>query len=173
MAERETRGARISWEASGRRSSVVLPSSDFTAATMWLALMPASSISCSGVAEPGIWCTASLSTRGSVPLGACASVPAKASSTASPRPPSGQWSSTTTSCPPVSCAACVQRLRVDRLDRVGVDHADGDALGLAAASYGLERLVQRDAGARRPSPGRCSDWRTTLLPPIGNCSSGP
>lgn len=32
----------------------VYPSSDLTAATMWLALIPASSISCSGVAEPGI-----------------------------------------------------------------------------------------------------------------------
>jgi hypothetical protein len=56
-----------------------------TAWTMAWALMPASSMSCSGVPEPGMDCTASLTTRGKGP-----SRVVKASRTASPRPPSGQ-----------------------------------------------------------------------------------
>ena len=55
------------------------------ASTMWRALMPASSINWSAVPEPGMDSTASLTTSGNEP-----SRCEKTSSTASPRPPSGQ-----------------------------------------------------------------------------------
>ena len=71
-----------------------------------------------------------------------------ASSTASPSPPSGQWSSTVTIRPPVASAAARSVSRVDRLDRVEVDHARLDPL--AGERVGrLQRLVQRDPGGRR------------------------
>src|SRR4051794_8213817 len=65
--------ARTSWRA---------------AVTMWSASMPAAATSSSGLPEVGISCTASLITRGGDSLWQ------SASSTASPRPPSAQWSST-------------------------------------------------------------------------------
>ena len=77
--------------------------------------------SSSGVPESGISRTASLCTGGR------SSASASASSTASPRPPSGQWSSTVTIAPH-SRAAARTRLGVDRLDRVAVDHARRDAV---------------------------------------------
>src|ERR1700722_18339896 len=75
----------------------LLYSSDFTALRIASASMPAACINSAGVPEPGRSPTASLTTRrllrGSV---------ARASNTASPRPPSGQWSSTVPSLPPTA-----------------------------------------------------------------------
>ena len=61
-----------------------------------------------------------------------------------------------------------QRRRINRLQRVEIDHADGDAL-LLQLVVSLQRLVQRDAGA---DDGRqsASLRRRTLHPPIGNVS---
>ena len=74
--------------------------SAWTAATIWRALMPAASSNSTGVPEPGMDCTASLTTSG------CRSGRlVKTSNTASPKPPSRQWSSTTTNLLPASCAA--------------------------------------------------------------------
>ena len=90
-------------------------------------------------------------------------------STASPSPPSGQWSSTVTIRPPVASAAARKVSRVDRLDRVEVDHPRRDALALELLGR-LQRLVQRDPGARR-SPRR-RPRAATRAPPIWNSSSG-
>ena len=91
---------------------------------------PRACSSSSGVPDVGISRTASLRTGGR------SSASASASSTASPRPPSGQWSSTVTIAPH-SRAAARERRRVDRLDRVAVDHARLDAVA-------GERLRRRD-----------------------------
>ncbi len=66
---------------------------------MWSASMPAAARSSSGLAEVGMPCTASFTMRG------WSSTSAKAFSTASPRPPSGQWSSTVISRLPAALAA--------------------------------------------------------------------
>ena len=98
---------------------------------------------------------------------------AKAASTASPIPPSGQWSSTVTIRPPVASAAARSVVRVDRLDRVEVDHPGARCPSCAERVGGLERLVHRDPGGDDRRPRRRSDERTTLLPPTGNSSSAP
>ena len=71
-----------------------------TAATICRALMPAASSNSAGVPEPGMDCTASLTISGGG-----SPRREKASNTASPSPPSGQWSSTTTNFLPASSAA--------------------------------------------------------------------
>src|SRR6266705_3802743 len=68
---------------------------------MWLALIPAASSSSSLVPEPGISLTARWVTASS-------GVPASASRTADPRPPSGWWSSAITIRPRVAAAAAVR-----------------------------------------------------------------
>ena len=69
------------------------------AATIDAASIPAHARSSSGVPEPGMSCTPSLTTRP-----ASGPVAASASSTASPSPPSTRWSSTTTIAPVSSSA---------------------------------------------------------------------
>ena len=63
------------------------------------------------------------------------------------------------------------RRRVDRLDRVEIDDAGRDPVG-GEAVRGRDRLVEGDAGADQGEDVAGLD-RTTLLPPIGNISSGP
>ena len=65
-----------------------------------------------------------------------------------------------------------ERVGVDRLHRVGIDHADPDPFAREPVG-GLEALDERDAGAHQGRRASSSEDRRVLLPPIGNSSSGP
>jgi len=111
-------------------------------------------------------CTPILVTR------ACVTpAPASALSTASPRPPSGQWSSTVISRPPHSRAAATSVSTSTGLTEYrSMTRACTPSCSRRSAAVSASCTVTPAPTMARRSSG---EERTTFAPPSGNFSSGP
>ncbi len=115
--------------------------------------------------EPGSSRGARIVTRGR------SSASANAASTASPRPPSGQWSSAVTIRPPVASAAArnvstsIGLTEYASITRTATPSPSSSAAALSASDTVIPAATIATASS--------SDERTTLEPPTGKSSSAP
>jgi hypothetical protein len=131
---------------------------------MAAASMPAARSCSAGVADPGIDLTASFAKRGGWPS------LASAAKTASPSPPSGQWSSTVMTCPVSRAAQRSVALSMGLMEYASITRAGRPSLASCSAACIASATVIPAATMDNRSSGLAP---MTRLPPMGNSSSGP